>query len=181
MAEFSDRDGAKALLESTLEELSAVQREQLIDACIDQFREPKYPSLPPGIAAPLVIPRMHWVIRPEDLAAVQTFADALRTQASTAPFTSVKGVTLTDVLPAAFLLYKRLHKLGITLTIDQCQALVALQRAGSPATSSELTKHTALTVQELEQTLRSLTELRCSDGSALDVSCDAEGRWSARQ
>jgi hypothetical protein len=182
MAEFSNREQAKALLAGCLAVLPALQAAHLVDACVDEFREPKYPSLPPGVSGVPMTPRMQWVIRDEDLAAFGAFCNALTAKVSTTPFSSSsRGATLTSILTAVFGVYNQLRKKGAALTIDQCQALVALQRAGAPSSVDQLSGLTELRAQDLEAALASLTELRCADGSVVVVaSRDSYNRWAPR-
>jgi hypothetical protein len=180
MAEFMDRERAKALLASSLAVLPALQTEHIVDACVDEFREAKYPSLPPGVSGVPMTPRMHWVIRDEDLRAFEAFSSALTAKVKAAPFSaSTRGPTLISILTAVFGAYNQLRKKGATLTIDQCQALVALQRAGAPSSVDQLSDLTELRAPDLEAVLTSLTELRCTDGSVVAVaSRDPYDRWA---
>ncbi len=182
MAEFSDRERAKALLASALANLPRLQTEHLVDSCVDEFREPKYPSLPPGVSGVPMTPRMQWVIRDEDVAVFETFSSALTAKVSSTPFSSSNsGTTLVSILTAVFGVYLQLRRKGASLTIDQCQALVALQRAGAPSSVDQLTGLSELRQQDLEHVLASLTELRCADGSVVEIATrDPYSRWTAR-
>jgi hypothetical protein len=179
MVETRNRDRAKALLARAAVGVADEYIDLIVDVCVDEFKEHRYPPPPPGTLA-LMIPQLYWVIRDDDLKAFEAFWKAAAAAASTNMLAgSITGSAAVGLVAAAFGVYRQVRTKGVSLTIDQCQVLRALMRVDRPVLAQELTRDTDFTVEDLEKVLISLAAVRCDDGTITAVVArDPENRWA---
>ncbi len=180
--DFDRCEDAIAYIESTIgnqfgPDLTA---KTVAQACVASFGILDYPPLPPG-AYGLMIPRMHWVIRDDDLKLSDAFFKAVGAAAGAGFFIgSIPASAVVGVLAAVYSVFRAVRKKGISLTEEQCLVLTALHKQKSPVSVAQFSQVLGWTQDRAEAALDALTKLRCKDGSVVAVAArDAGGLWAA--
>jgi len=181
MPEFRDRLLAKQYVKSFLPASLGDDAfaETVAEACLAKYQKVTIPSPPPGVMA-LMIRRISWVIRDEDLKASDTFWKALAAAGGANFFrSSVTASAVVGLVSAAFSAFHAVRSFGVRLTIEQTQVLVALKKLETPSTPEEIASALDTSLEKVNDNLSSLKTARRADGSVIAVvASDNEGRWA---
>jgi len=157
-----------------------VDAKAVAEACAPSFGVVDYPQAPPG-AFGWMAPRLHWVIRDDDLKLSDAFLKAVAAAAGAGFFVaSAPASAVVGVLAAVYAIFRAVRKKGISLTEEQCFLLTALHQQESPVAVARFSKIIGWTEKRAKAGLEALTKLRCNDGSVVAVAAlDSDGLWAA--
>jgi hypothetical protein len=182
MQKFDERDQAIQYLSTAISTLfpDATAANATAQAMENSFMVYEMPDVPPGSFG-LMLPRIRWVIRDDDLKLADCFLKAAASAASVNFFfvAAVSMTAIVGVLAAVFSLFNAARKKGARLTQEQCTLLVALRQFGSPVSVDQLANRLDVPTNEAQDRLLALTKLRCADGSVIAaVAQDGNGLWA---
>jgi hypothetical protein len=149
------------------------------------FEEVTLPDPPPGALA-MMVPRIRWVIRNDDLSLLDAVSDAVMAALTTGWVVGVSPVAQPNVAGVAAIaaaslrVLNQIRRKGAQISDRGMKLLVALDSSERPLSREDIAEGLdSLSQKELADTFEELQKVRLRDGTVVSlISQDATGRWS---
>jgi len=159
---------------------------ELGEHLVTAFEEVTFPDPPPGTLA-MMVPRIRWVIRDDDLSLLDAVSDGVVAAIGTGWIlndpagTQATVAGIAGVAAAALRVLNQIRRKGARISARNMKVLLALESSDNALSIEEAVEGLEdLSREEVTAAFKELQEVRLRDGTVESlIAQDATGRWSA--